>query len=86
MTATQVINYLENKYGECRHDAYAMAEAINEMSDILLVAHKLIKNPDMLGAFSDIEGKKNEIAKIKFSNKSLDRVSEIIQGAQSNKK
>ena len=35
MTATQVINYLENKYGECRHDAYAMAEAINEMSDIL---------------------------------------------------
>ena len=35
MTATQVINYLENKYGECRHDAYAMAEAINEVSDIL---------------------------------------------------
>ena len=29
MTATQVINYLENKYGECRHDAYAMAEAVN---------------------------------------------------------
>ena len=35
MTATQITNYLENKYGECRHDAYAMAEAINEVSDIL---------------------------------------------------
>ena len=35
MTATEITNYLENKYGECRHDAYAMAEAINEMSDIL---------------------------------------------------
>ena len=30
MTATQVINYFENKYGECRHDAYAMAEAVNQ--------------------------------------------------------
>ena len=35
MTATQIINYLENKYGECRHDAFAMASAINVMSDIL---------------------------------------------------
>ena len=30
MTATQVKTYLENKYGECRHDAYALAEAINQ--------------------------------------------------------
>ena len=35
MTATEITNYLENKYGECRHDAFAMASAINEMSDIL---------------------------------------------------
>ena len=35
MTATEIINYLENKYGGCKHDAYAMAEAINEVSDIL---------------------------------------------------
>ena len=30
MTATQVKTYLENEYGECRHDAYALAEAINQ--------------------------------------------------------
>ena len=35
MTATEITNYLKNKYGECRHDAHAMASAINEMSDIL---------------------------------------------------
>ena len=31
MTGTQVKTYLENEYGECRHDAYAMAEAINQV-------------------------------------------------------
>ena len=30
MTATQITNYLVNEYGECRHDAYALAEAINQ--------------------------------------------------------
>ena len=30
MTATQITNYLKNEYGECRHDAYALAEAINQ--------------------------------------------------------
>tara|TARA_B100000686_G_C16293115_1_gene714651 strand:- start:174 stop:641 length:468 start_codon:yes stop_codon:yes gene_type:complete len=80
---------LKQRLGRLKHHMWGMKfeqDEANEMSDILLVAHKLIKNPDMLGAFSDVEGIKNEIAKIKFSNKSLDRVSEIIQGAQSNKK
>ena len=30
MTATEITNYLVNEYGECRHDAYALAEAINQ--------------------------------------------------------
>ena len=30
MKATQIKTYLENEYGECRHDAYAMAEAVNQ--------------------------------------------------------
>tara|TARA_R100001594_G_scaffold9560_1_gene23364 strand:+ start:1053 stop:1307 length:255 start_codon:yes stop_codon:yes gene_type:complete len=30
MTATQVKTYLENEYGECRHDPYALSEAINQ--------------------------------------------------------
>jgi len=35
MTAKEITSYLEDKYGGCKHDAYAMAEAINEVSDIL---------------------------------------------------
>ena len=30
MTATEITNYLVNEYGECKHDAYALAEAINQ--------------------------------------------------------
>ena len=30
MTGTEIKNYLTNEYGEWRHDAYAMAEAINQ--------------------------------------------------------
>ena len=30
MTATQIKTYLENEYGECKHDAYALSEAINQ--------------------------------------------------------
>ena len=33
MTATQIKTYLENEYGECKHDAYAMSEAINDMAE-----------------------------------------------------
>ena len=33
MTATQIKTYLENEYGECRHDAYAMSGAINDMAE-----------------------------------------------------
>ena len=32
MTATEITNYLVNEYGECRHDVYAMAEAINDVA------------------------------------------------------
>ena len=33
MTATQIKTYLENEYGECKHNAYAMSEAINDMAE-----------------------------------------------------
>jgi hypothetical protein len=35
MTATQIKTYLENEYGECRHDAFAMAAAINYIAEDL---------------------------------------------------
>ena len=33
ITATQIKTYLKNEYGECKHDAYAMSEAINDMAE-----------------------------------------------------
>ena len=35
MTATQIKTYLENEYGECKHDAYALSEAINYIAEDL---------------------------------------------------
>ena len=49
------------------------------MNEVLLNAHKLIKNPDMLGAFSDVKNIRDEIIKIKFINKSLDQVTKTIK-------
>ena len=55
-----------------------------QMSEVLLNAHKLIKNPDMLGAFSDVKNIRDEIIKIKFINKSLDQVTETIKQKKGN--
>ena len=33
MTGKQIEIYLKEIYGECKHDAYAMAEAINDMAE-----------------------------------------------------
>jgi hypothetical protein len=35
MTGKEITNYLVNEYGECKHDAYAMAKAINYISEDL---------------------------------------------------
>ena len=35
MTGKEITNYLTNEYGECKHDAYAMAKAINYISEDL---------------------------------------------------
>ena len=72
---------LKQRLARLKHNMWGLKFEKNtakEMSEILLNAHKLIKNPDMLGAFSDVESIKDEIMKIKFADKSLDQVSKII--------
>jgi hypothetical protein len=49
------------------------------MSEIMLNSHKLIKNPDMLGAFSSVKGIQDEIAKVKFAQSSIEQVSVTIE-------
>ena len=55
-----------------------------QMNEVLLNAHKLIKNPDMIGAFSDVKNIRDEIIKIKFINKSLDQVTKTIKQKKGN--
>ena len=55
MTATQIKTYLENEYGECRHDAYAMSRAINIIAedngfeDKWALFHLLVENKPIEG-------------------------------------
>ena len=72
---------LKQRLGRLKHHMWGLKFEKNkakEMSEILLSAHRLIKNPDMLGAFSDAESIRDETMKVKFANKSLDRVTKII--------
>ena len=72
---------LKQRLARLKHHMWGLKFEKNkakEMSEILLNAHRLIKNPNMLGAFSDVESIKDETMKLKFANKSLDRVTEII--------
>ena len=72
---------LKQRLARLKHHMWGLKFEKNkakEMSEILLNAHRLIKNPNMLGAFSDVESIRDETMKVKFANKSLDRVTEII--------
>ena len=72
---------LKQRLARLKHHMWGLKFEKNkakEMSEILLNAHRLIKNPNMLGAFSDAESIRDETMKVKFADKSLDRVTEII--------
>ncbi len=73
---------LKRLLARLRHDMWNLKfapETAKEINDILLNAHKLIRNPDMLGAFHNENEINNEIAKVAFADKSLHRVTELIQ-------
>lgn len=73
---------LKQRLARLKHEMWGLKfppEKAKQMSDIMLNAHKLIKNPDMLGAFSSVEGIQDETAKVSFADKALDLVSELIE-------
>lgn len=73
---------LKRRLSRLKHDMWGLKfapETAKKMSEIMLNSHKLIKNPDMLGAFSSVKGIQDEIAKIKFAESSIEVVSELIE-------
>ncbi|MCZ6804647.1 MAG: hypothetical protein O7D86_12145 [Proteobacteria bacterium] len=73
---------LKSRLARLKHDMWGLKffpEKAKEMNGILMNAHKLIKNPDMLGAFSNVKGIQDEIAKVNFAKKSLEQVNAMIK-------
>ncbi len=73
---------LKRRLSRLKHDMWGQKfapETAKKMSEIMLNSHKLIKNPDMLGAFSSVKGIQDEIAKIKFAETSIEEVSQLIE-------
>ena len=72
---------LKQRLARLKHHMWGLKFEKNkakEMSEILLNAHRLIKNPNMLGTFFDVESIRDETMKVNFANKSLDQVTKII--------
>jgi hypothetical protein len=80
---------LKRRLSRLKHEMWGMKftpDKAKNINEIMMAAHKLIKNPDMLGAFSGVEGIKDEISKIQFANKSIDQVSAMIEEHTSSNK
>jgi len=80
---------LKRHLARLKHDMWGLKfspEKAKQMSVTVMGASNVLRNPDMLGAFSNVEGIKNEIAKINFAEKSLQEVDEMIEANQSARK
>lgn len=78
---------LKRRLARLKHDMWGLKfarEDAKQMSEIMLNATRLIKNPDMLGAFHSIEGIQDEITKIKFAEKSLEQIDAMIEQNKNN--
>lgn len=73
---------LKKHIGKLKHDMWGLTfpkETAKKVSNAVLGASRLLKNPNMLGAFHNVEQIKDEIAKVNFAQKSLQEVDEIIK-------
>jgi len=78
---------LKRHLARLKHDMWGLKfvpKKVKQINDILMNAHKLFNNPDMLGAFSNVEGIRDEIAKVNFAETSLAQVNAMIE--ENNKK
>ncbi len=76
---------LKRRLSRLKHDMWGLSfvpEVAKKMSEIMLNSYKLIKNPDMLGAFSSVKEIQDERAKIEFSKNSIKQVREFIDNNQ----
>ena len=73
---------LKRRLARLKHDTWGLKFARDEarqMNQVMLRAHKLIKNPGGLGAFSSVQEIDSEIEKIEFAGNALDSASTVIK-------
>jgi Pyruvate/2-oxoacid:ferredoxin oxidoreductase gamma subunit len=73
---------LKRHIAKLKHEMWGLKftkEKAKKISTTVMGANKLLKNPHMLGAFSNVEQIQNEIAKVNFAEKSLEEIDEIIK-------
>ncbi len=76
---------LKRHLARLKHDMWGLKfspDKAKQMSATVMGASNVLRNPDMLGAFSNVEGIKDEIAKVNFAEKSLQQVSELIEASK----
>jgi hypothetical protein len=76
---------LKRHVARLKHEMWGLKfakEKSKQMSAAVMGASNLLRNPDMLGAFANVDAIKDEIAKVKFSQNSLQEVSEFIEASQ----
>lgn len=79
---------LKQQLARLRYEMWGLkfpVEQAKEINEIMLNAHKQIKNPDLLGAFSDVQGIKDQIDKITFADKALQDVKTMIEAKTQSK-
>jgi cell shape-determining protein MreC len=80
---------LKRQLARLRHDMWGVKFAkdkAKKMSATVMSAANVLRNPDMLGAFSDVDAIKDEITKINFAEKSLQEISDVMKAMKNSSK
>ena len=80
---------LKRQLARLRHDMWGVKfakEKAKQMSATVMSASNVLRNLDMLGAFSGVDAIKDEISKVNFAEKSLQQISEIVAAEKNNNK
>ena len=73
---------LKRYIARLKHEMWGLKfppDQAKQISETVLGAARLIKNPHMLGAFSSVQGIQDEINKVSFAQKSLEQANVIIE-------
>ncbi|MBL1142329.1 MAG: hypothetical protein HND53_09895 [Proteobacteria bacterium] len=73
---------LKRHIARLKHEMWGLKfppDIAKKLSKTVLSANKLLKNPHMLGAFSNVQQIKDELAKVEFAEKSLEEIDEIVK-------